>query len=110
MSYYFVNIPKLQPELSHQRGSVTIVEYTVEEGDPVKEGQTLAIVENWWARMALKAVGSGYISKTFFEPRTHVQEGHPIAIVVCDPEDAPRGEATCAVEVVATIRQKPGRS
>jgi len=106
-AYYFVKVPKLPPDLSHQMGSVEIIEYSTKEGDRVEKGQAIVIVENWWVRMALKAVGPGYVSKTFFEPRTYVQEGHPVAIVLCDPEDGPKTEATCELELIATIRQKP---
>ena len=57
--------------------------------------------------MALKAVGSGYASKTFFEKGTHIKEGDPMAIVVCDPEDGPRSKETSVIEVIENIRQKP---
>jgi pyruvate/2-oxoglutarate dehydrogenase complex dihydrolipoamide acyltransferase (E2) component len=107
--YYFVKVPMLPTEASHQSGGVKIVEYIVKEKERVERGQIIAVVENWWVRMALKAVGSGYISKIFFEPHAHVRINDPFAIVVCDPEDAPHGEATCTLEIMATIRQKPGK-
>ena len=108
-AYYFVKIPKLPPELSHQMGSVQMVRYATKEKDRIEKGQTIAIVENWWARMALKSVGPGYVNKTFFEPHTHIHEGDPIAIVLCDPEDCPKTETTCEIEVVSTIRQRPAK-
>ena len=107
--YYFVRIPKLPSNLSHQSGSVEVNKYALAEGCRVEKGQTIAVVENWWARMELKSVGSGYIRKTFFEPHACVLEGDPIAIVVCDPEDAPRTEATCELKVIESIRQKPAQ-
>jgi pyruvate/2-oxoglutarate dehydrogenase complex dihydrolipoamide acyltransferase (E2) component len=105
--YYFIRVPKLPLDVSHQMGSVEINEYSIKEGSRVEKGRTIAVVENWWARMALKAVGPGYVSKTFFEPHARVLEGDPIAIVVCDPDDAPRSEATCELQVIASIRHKP---
>jgi len=107
MSYYFVNVPKLPKQLSHQMGTVELVEYVVREKEKVEKGQTIAIVQNWWAKMALKAVGPGYVSKTFFEKHTHIKEGDPLAIVVCDPEDGPRSKETSELEVIENIRQKP---
>ena len=86
---------------------VKIVEYVSEEGQRVSEGETIAIIENWWARMALTAVGPGYMSKTFFSPHTYVNEGDPFAIIVCDPEDGPGTEETCQLSVISEIRKKP---
>ena len=61
-------------------------------------------------KMVLKAGGPGYVSKTFFEKGTHVREGDPLAIVVCDPEDGPRSAETSKLEVIENIRNKPGSS
>ncbi|MEW5978578.1 MAG: biotin/lipoyl-containing protein [Acidobacteriota bacterium] len=91
-------------------GMVELVEYVVKEKEKVEKGQTIAIVENWWAKMALKAVGPGYLSKTFFERGTQIKEGDPLAIVVCDPEDGPRSKETSELEVIETIRNKPSGS
>lgn len=107
MTYYFVKVPKLPREVSHQIGTVEIVEYSAKEEQNVEAGQNIAIVENWWARMALKAVGPGYVSKTFFPPGAHVQIGNPFAIIVCDPENGPRDNVSCVLEVIEHIREKP---
>lgn len=106
MSYYFVNVPKLPKQISHQMGTVELVEYRVKEGEKVEKGQAIAIVQNWWARMELKAIGSGYISKTFFNKGTHIKEGDPLAIIVCDPEDGPRGNGTSEIAIIESIRAK----
>ena len=106
MSYYFVNVPKLPKQVSHQMGTVELVEYVVKEKEKVEKGQAIAVVKNWWAKMSLKAVGPGYISKTFFEKGTHIKEGDPLAIVVCDPEDGPRSKETSEIEIIETIRHK----
>lgn len=107
MSYYFVNVPKLPRQISHQWGTVELVEYRVIEGEKVEKGQVIAIVENWWARMALKAIGSGYVSKTFFRAHTHIKEGDPFAIILCDPEDGPEDKNTSEIEIIENIRAKP---
>jgi pyruvate/2-oxoglutarate dehydrogenase complex dihydrolipoamide acyltransferase (E2) component len=107
MSYYFVNVPKLQKQVSHQMGMVELVEYQISEGGKVEKGQCIAIVKNWWATMALKAVGPGYVTKTFFERGAHIKEGAPLAIIVCDPEDEPKDKETSDLEIIGNIRTKP---
>ena len=91
-------------------GTVELIEYLVKEKDKIEKGRPVAVVQNWWAKMVLKAVGPGYVSKTFFEKGTHVREGDPLAIVVCDPEDGPRSAETSKLEVIENIRNKPGSS
>ena len=107
MTYYFVKVPKLPKDVSHQMGAVEVVEYPIKEGGEVKPGQPIVIVENWWARMVLKAIGSGYMSKTFFSSGAYVLIGDPLAIITCDPEDGPKGNESCELEVVEHIRKRP---
>jgi len=107
MSYYFVRIPKLPRDISHQSGAVTLIEYAAREGQMIGPGEVIAVVENWWARMHLKAIGPGLLSKTFFASGTAINEGDPLAILICDPEDGPKNDATCELTVVKTIRPKP---
>ena len=109
MTYYFVNVPKLPKELSHQSGTVELVEYAVRENKKVEKNQTVAVVRNRWAKIALKAVGPGYVSKIFFQKGTQVKEGDPFAIIVCDPEAAPSSKETSEIEVIEHIRQKPNK-
>lgn len=91
-------------------GTVELIEYVVKETEKIRKGQTIAIVKNWWAMMALKAVGPGYVTKTFFERGTHIKEGDPMAIIVCDSEDGPRNKETCGLEIIETIRHKPSHA
>lgn len=107
MSYYFVKVPKLPNQVSHQQGTVELVEYLVSEGQRIEKGQVIAIVQNWWARMTLRAIGPGYIGKTFFRRGAHIKEGDPLAIIDCDPEDGPRDNETSSLEVIENIRIKP---
>ncbi|MBV1928251.1 MAG: hypothetical protein KUG81_01905 [Gammaproteobacteria bacterium] len=57
--------------------------------------------------MVLKAISSGYISNTFFSSGAHVLIGDPLAIITCDPEDAPKGNKSCELKIVEQIREKP---
>jgi pyruvate/2-oxoglutarate dehydrogenase complex dihydrolipoamide acyltransferase (E2) component len=107
MSYYFVRIPKLPRDISHQSGAVTLIEYAAREGQMIQPGEVIAVVENWWARMQLKAIGPGLLSKTFFASGTAINEGDPLAILICDPEDGPKNDATCELTVVKAVRPKP---
>ena len=106
MAYYFIRVPKLPKDLSHQRGTVELIEYGAPEGQSIQRGQVIAVVENWWARMELKAIGPGILSKTFFDRQTSIKEGDPLAIVICDPEDGPQDAVTCELTVVERIRSK----
>ncbi len=105
--WYFASIPELPPEVSHPNKSVSLVEYKVAEGDQIKLGTPLAIVENYWARMEIDANGEGSVKKTFFEPGTVVGIGDPFAIVACDGEQVPYGRAYTTIKILAIRRQKP---
>lgn len=74
------------------------------EGASLKPGDVIAVVENWWARMALKALAPGVLTKTFFDRNTSIKEGDPLAIMVCDPENGPRDAATCELTIIEHIR------
>lgn len=104
--YYFIKIPSLPREFSHQDGAVDLLEYKVSEGDTISSGQCIAIVENWWARFSIKAIGKGKIRKIFFDPYTTISIGHPIAIIDTDPTCLPVGGVSCHLEVIKQIRSK----
>jgi pyruvate/2-oxoglutarate dehydrogenase complex dihydrolipoamide acyltransferase (E2) component len=110
MSYYFVRVPELPKDISHQSGTVELIEYSVPEGAMVRKGDAIAVVKNWWAQMNLRTVGPGQVTKTFFGPHTHIKIGDPIAIVVCDPEDGPKERQTAELEIICAIREKPVRN
>jgi hypothetical protein len=44
--WYFFNIPDLPQKVSHQSNTVEIREYLVTEGDKVRSGTPLALIEN----------------------------------------------------------------
>jgi pyruvate/2-oxoglutarate dehydrogenase complex dihydrolipoamide acyltransferase (E2) component len=45
---------------------VEIRKYLAAEGSRVEVGSTIALIENYWAVMTLKANGKGIPTKTFF--------------------------------------------
>jgi pyruvate dehydrogenase E2 component (dihydrolipoamide acetyltransferase) len=109
--YYFLPIPTLPREVTHQSGLVTLVRYLVAEGEAIRPGMDVAVVENWWATMRIEATTVGMVSKLFFEPGTSIKVGDPIAIVIVDGEDLPAGPRA-AVRVVEMKRMPgaPGRA
>jgi pyruvate/2-oxoglutarate dehydrogenase complex dihydrolipoamide acyltransferase (E2) component len=106
VSYYFVPVPALPPEVHHQDGMVRVVSNLVCEGEGVVAGTPLIEVENWWATMRILATGPGRISKIFFGAGTYVRLNDPFAIVVCDPEDGRSGHEASTVQVIRLLRTK----
>jgi hypothetical protein len=62
--WYYFPVPKLPPEISHQSNIVEIRKHLAPEGSTVDVGTPIAIVENYWAVMTLKANGKGILKKT----------------------------------------------
>ena len=105
--WYFFTVPNLPAEISHQSNQVQLQQYLLQEGAPVDSGTPVAVVENYWAKMQLKAKGKGILEKTLFRPGTHVKIGDPIAIIGADGEELPH-ERNCSILEVMTIkRRKP---
>ena len=111
--YYFLKVPELPSEVRHQSNSVNIVEYVAKEGEMVEAGTPIAIVENWWAVMEILANTRGFIAKTFFDSQltahAGVQIGDPIALILCDGDEAPQGKVNSAIKVLKLKREKPKR-
>jgi pyruvate dehydrogenase E2 component (dihydrolipoamide acetyltransferase) len=105
--WYFFTVPALPREVSHQSNTVEIQKYLVREGDKVDIGTPVAVIENYWAVMNLKANGSGLVTKTFFPRGTGVRVGDPIAIISADGESIPYGKPYSVVEIVKAKREKP---
>lgn len=66
--WYYFSMPKLPPEVAHQSNLVEIREYLAGEGSPVDVGSPIAVVENYWAVMTLKANGKGILQEGIFRP------------------------------------------
>src|SRR2546423_86597 len=80
--------PKLPPEVSDRSNLVELREYLLKEGDPVSLGTPVAMVENRWAQIRLKANGEGILRKTIFNG-TQVRINDPIAVIDADGENIP---------------------
>lgn len=107
--YYFVTMPKLPVMLSYRENIVEMVEYTAKEGQHVEAGTGIAVVKNWWAKFQIEATGRGYLSKTFFDRGTLIEIGDPIAIIICEPEDAKQGQPTASIRVLERLRDLPDK-
>jgi pyruvate/2-oxoglutarate dehydrogenase complex dihydrolipoamide acyltransferase (E2) component len=105
--WYYFSVPQLPPEVAHQSNCVEIMRYVAVEGSVLDAGSPVAIVENYWAVMTLKANSKGILKKTFFDPGTSVKIGDPIAIVGADGESLPYGRESVLVEVTKRKRSKP---
>jgi len=107
--WYFFAVPQLPPEVSHQSNRVEIKRYLLREKSRVQAGTPVALIENFWAVMTLKANGKGSLQKTFFEPGAIVGIGDPIAIIGADGEDIPYGKPLVLLEVTERKRLKPAK-
>jgi len=102
-------VPKLPQEVAHQSNLVEIRNYVAAEGSPIDVGSPIALVENYWAVMTLKANGKGILKKTFFDRGTSVKIGDPIAIIGADGECVPYGRELAVLEVTEYKRSKHKR-
>lgn len=107
--WYFFEVPKLESEVSEQGGVVQLKRYLVREGDAVTAGTPVALVENHWAVLKLKANGDGIVRRTIFEPGTHVKVGDPIAVIGADGENIPYEKDYVLAEVAEIKNVKPVR-
>jgi pyruvate dehydrogenase E2 component (dihydrolipoamide acetyltransferase) len=107
--WYYFSVPKLPPEIAHQSNLVEIRKYLASEGSRVEVGSPIALVENHWAVITLKANGKGILKKTFFDRGASVKIGDPIAIIGADGECIPHGTDLAVLEVTEHKRSKPMR-
>jgi len=107
--WYYSSVPRLPPEVAHQSNLVEIRSYLAAEGSAIDVGSPIAVVENYWAVMTLKANGKGILKKTFFDRGTSVKIGDPIAIIGADGECMPYGRELVMLEVTEHKRSKPER-
>lgn len=107
--WYYFSVPKLPGEVAHQSNLVEIKKYLTAEGSVVDVGSPIAVVENYWAVMILKANGKGILKKTFFDRGASVKVGDPIAIIGADGECIPYGKEYAVLEVIEHKRPKPSK-
>jgi pyruvate/2-oxoglutarate dehydrogenase complex dihydrolipoamide acyltransferase (E2) component len=70
-----------------------LVQYLAKEGSIVEIGTPIALVENKWALFHLNANGRGTLKKTFFDRRTSISVGDPVAVIGADGENIPYGQS-----------------
>jgi pyruvate/2-oxoglutarate dehydrogenase complex dihydrolipoamide acyltransferase (E2) component len=105
--WYFVPVPELPSEVAHQSGTVDLKQYLVAEGDCVGVGSPIAVIENYWAKMLLKANGKGTVMKMTLRSGVTVKVGDPIVTISADGEDIPYGKPYALLEITELKRKKP---
>lgn len=108
--WYFFTVPKLPLEVADSSNQVELREYLLTEGVPVSPGTPVAMVENRWATIRLKANGVGFLRKTIFSPGTQLHINDPIAVISADGENIPYGREYSVPEIVEIKREKPSRA
>lgn len=78
-----VKLPKFG--LTMEEASVS--EWSVEVGEEISKGQTLAIIESEKVEMELPAPASGIVAKHLVAPGARVAVGDDVAIIVADKEE-----------------------
>lgn len=81
---YVVRMPQLG--MSMEQG--LIVEWRVEEGDAIAEGDVIAIVESEKTQAEVEAREDGVLGRILIEEEMVVEPGDPIGIVIGPDEDA----------------------
>jgi pyruvate dehydrogenase E1 component beta subunit len=85
----------LMPALSPTMEEGTLSKWLVKEGDTVNPGDVLAEIETDKATMEVESVDSGRVEKLLVAEGTEgVKVNTPIALVLADGEEAPKGEPT----------------
>ncbi len=95
---YEVTMPKLSDSMTAGK----IIEWKVKEGQPVREGQTIAEVESDKAAMELECFHSGILSKIVKGDGAEVAVGEVIAYIAADGEAAAEPN-----EDLAKVRANP---
>ncbi|MGH2360984.1 MAG: hypothetical protein ACRDGM_10670 [bacterium] len=111
MLHYFLHMPQLPQEFRHQSNHVEVIRYCVAERQEVAPGTSLAVVENWWGVYEILAPAKATLAKALFDwpAGATVQVGEPLALMLCDPDDAPQPNTAAGVRVVQVKREKPSR-
>lgn len=80
---YVVRMPKLGVEMSEG----TLLEWAVDEGDPVDQGDVLAEVESEKVRSEVPAREDGVLRRKYRHEGTVCDPGTPIGVVAGPDED-----------------------
>lgn len=86
---YVVRMPKLGLEMDQG----TLIEWRIDPGESVEEGDTIADIESEKTSAEVDARENGVLRKTYLEPGETVEPGDPIGIVAASDEDLSELEA-----------------
>jgi len=75
------------PRLGQDMEQGLVVEWLKSIGDPVAEGETLALIETDKAEVVFEAPVAGYVIALLVEPGTTAEVGVPIAWISSSPDD-----------------------
>ena len=106
MAYYFLKISNLPEKESHQNEDLKLIKYLVNEGQEIKKGTPIAIIENDWAVFQVEANGKGFIGELTLKNGSYINVDEPIAVIDCDGEDIPYNRLGFSL---STISQKPAK-
>lgn len=77
-----VNMPRLDESMHAGK----LVEWLKKEGDRVKEGEPIAVVEGEKTTFEIEAPASGFLHKTLHPSGSEVPVDEPIALIATDPD------------------------
>ncbi|MGV8883060.1 MAG: dihydrolipoamide acetyltransferase family protein [Rhodoglobus sp.] len=84
------------PGVSADSEEATLIEWSINTGDQIRAGESLAVVETEKANVDIEADGDGTLWRTLAEPGDSVTVGNPIAVLLASGEDASAGESLLA--------------
>lgn len=75
------------PKLGTNIDDGVVLEWKTKEGDPVKKGEALLVVETSKAIFEVEAEMSGFLRKVFFKEGSHVRFTEPVALLTEDKDE-----------------------
>jgi pyruvate dehydrogenase E2 component (dihydrolipoamide acetyltransferase) len=75
------------PRLDESMSTGKLIEWLRKEGDRVKEGEPIAVVEGEKTTFEIEAPASGILHKVLYSPGSDVPVDNPIALISVDEED-----------------------
>ncbi|MFW5917246.1 MAG: 2-oxo acid dehydrogenase subunit E2 [Halorubrum sp.] len=101
---YVVRMPKLGLEMD--RG--TLIEWRIDAGESVEEGDAVADIESEKTSAEVDAREDGVLRKTYLDPGGTVEPGDPIGIVAANDEDISELEAQVEAAAETAAPTAPG--
>lgn len=81
----------IMPKMGDGMEEGTLLEWTKKEGDKVKSGEVIGVIQTDKASLELEAPGSGTLSGIILQAGETVPVGKPIALILKDGESLPAG-------------------